>query len=775
MPPQHRNDPARQVRLKRLTWGVSVLLVGITFGAGQETLLARSSEAVWWYAIFGAAAFATVWRSFPVQLGRKKLNVEMSEIPTAFALIYLAPLAAAILVAAASVATSRFSDKGESHKLAFNGAIAFIRFVIAAIIFDQASTGPLRYLWLVSSLVIATAASDVITIAFVGFVTGQRTTFGQVAELIAVASVAASVAVLSVIAVQTHPLLGVLPTAVVLVLWAFIRQQQVDRQIHRDLTEAHRFSTEIGKIDPRSVLSVGLANIAEIMNADWVSAQLEGTQYRFGEVGNGPRLRVELSDRNTLEAGSTSGFAATATEQLSSIGYLFDNARRRADLTVQIEHGALHDKLTGLLSQQGFARSVDTTLEHVTSGTMMMFDLSRFSQVNDTLGFAAGDRLLKEVGQRLGEVAAKPGDSATAARLGGDSFGVFVPGENRTAALDMAAAIRTTLTEAILVDGVSISVGARVGIAYAPKHGETADELVRACGVAARQARNVEPPVVVYRADTDVHTQARLEMVYHLQAAVAAGDLDVYYQPKVDAISSRVIGAEALIRWPQEDGSFIPPNDFIPAAEAAGMINQITDFVLNRALSDLKTWPTHGGHLGVAVNLSPTTLLNPDTPAHVAGMLARHDVEPGRLTIEITESVMVSDTNAVATVLEALRKVGVRLSIDDFGTGYSSLQYLKDLEIDELKLDRAFVADLEISERSVTIARTVTGLGHSLGLQVVAEGVETPEAVELLNGMNVDIIQGFFVARPMPTDKFIRWQRTHPTYDLQPRRQSEAG
>ncbi len=767
MPPQESKPRGAPARIGRLTWALSAALVGIGVGLGRETFRSGTGASPWWYAVFAAAMVAALWEYFPVRLGRRTLGVHFDEVPAAFALAYLAPLPAGIVVAASAIVARRFADRAGSHKLAFNAAIAFLRYTIAAVIFAQAPDSPLRFLWLAAALVLASTVADSITLPFVGFVTGQRPRIGQIRELLAVAAVAASVAVVSTMAVQAHPFLAILPAGVGALLWALVRQQNVDRQIHRDLTQAHRFSVEIATVDPRSVLSIGLASIAEIMDSDWVAATVDGTPYVFGErKPDDQTLRVELPDGNILQVGSSSGFTATAPEQFQAIGHLFDNARRRAELTVQIEHSALHDRLTGLLSQEGLVRATNGSLKAEGAGTLMMFDLSRFAQVNDTLGFAAGDRLLEQIGARLGEVATQAGGPAIAARLGGDSFGVFVPGLDRKAALNLAAAIRTALTEPIAVAGVSITVGARVGIAYAPKHGETADELVRACGVATRQARTLEPPIVVYRADTDVHTQARLEMVYHLQAAVASGNLDVHYQPKVDAISRRVIGAEALIRWPQEDGSFIPPADFIPAAEAAGMMSQVTDFVLDRALADLKSWPTTNGHLGVAVNLSPTTLLNPETPGNVAGLLARHDVEPGRLTIEITESVMVSDTKAVASVLDSLRGVGVRLSIDDFGTGYSSLSYLKDLEIDELKLDRAFVADLAISDRSVTIAQTVTALGHSLGLQVVAEGVETPEAATLLRKMNVDVVQGFFVARPMPSERFVRWHRMHPTYEL---------
>ncbi|NNF55417.1 MAG: EAL domain-containing protein [Acidimicrobiales bacterium] len=335
--------------------------------------------------------------------------------------------------------------------------------------------------------------------------------------------------------------------------------------------------------------------------------------------------------------------------------------------------------------------------------------------------------------------------------------------------MNVAARIRASLGRPLNVEGLALSPLSKIGIAIGPIHGKSTEELLRAADVASDLARHTQPPVVVYRVETDIHSESRLELLTRLRRALDDETLEVWFQPKVDAISGLVVGAEALLRW-QDQERWIPPDLFIPAAEAAGMMNELTDFVVRRSLAAVAKWKANGHSLGVAVNLSPSSLEDSDLPARIAGELRRFQIHPPSLTIEITESVVMGLGQTVAEGLSRLRSLGVRISVDDFGTGYSSLRYLKDLDIDELKLDRSFVQDLSVSDRSATIARAVIGLGHSLGLQVVAEGVETVEARDLLNEMSCDVLQGFLVARPMDETKLARWLDRHQTKQTRPDR-----
>ena len=296
----------------------------------------------------------------------------------------------------------------------------------------------------------------------------------------------------------------------------------------------------------------------------------------------------------------------------------------------------------------------------------------------------------------------------------------------------------------------------RIGIAMGPGHGTTTEELLRAADVAADLAGDGRPSVFTYRVEADLHSESRLELLHRMRRALDVDAFDVFFQPKVDTFTGVVIGAEALLRW-QEDGQWITPDEFIPAAETAGMMNELTDFVLRRSLSAIASLRDRGHHLGVAVNLSPSTLEDPHLPGRIAAQLREFNVEPRSLTLEITESVVMGTSETASSGLVHLRSLGIRLSVDDFGTGYSSLRYLKDLDVDELKLDLSYVRDLAVSDRSEVISRAVIGLGHSLGLRVVAEGVETPAARQILFDIGCDILQGYLIARPMPVDQFVLW------------------
>lgn len=385
---------------------------------------------------------------------------------------------------------------------------------------------------------------------------------------------------------------------------------------------------------------------------------------------------------------------------------------------------------------------------------LLFIDLNRFKDVNDTLGHDAGDVLLQQVGARI-QTALRASDLV--ARLGGDEFAALLPGADAPAAIAIAQRFLPDLTAPIVVAGRSLDVGASLGIAVYPDHGTDVATLMRHADVAMYVAKRAGGGYAVYDPAHDQHNSTRLSMESDLRQAIAGGELQLYYQPKVDMATNRLCGVEALARWPHPTHGLIPPDRFIPLAEQTGLIAPLTQWALDAALQQIHAWERDGVRLGVAINLSTRTLHDPTLPDTVAWLLQRHVVAPERLILEVTESMLMADPTQARAALARLADLGVSLSIGDFGTGYSSLGYLMELPIDEVKIDKSFVLGMAANAKNTAIVRSVSDLGHHLGLRVVAEGVETAEAWQRLRELACDAAQGYYVSRPLPAAELARW------------------
>jgi diguanylate cyclase (GGDEF)-like protein len=419
----------------------------------------------------------------------------------------------------------------------------------------------------------------------------------------------------------------------------------------------------------------------------------------------------------------------------------------------EIEHRALYDQLTGLPNRTLFRDRLEQLIlvarRERSAAAVMLLDINHFKEINDTLGHEVGDVLLQSVGERLrGEMRA----SETLARLGGDEFGILCIATPEEAVL-VAERLHTALQTAFVVEGIPLEVGMSIGIAASPVHGDDADTLLRHADVAMYLAKAIHLDTAVYDAEQDVNDAARLTLAGELRRAIEGGELVLHYQPKAELDSGRITGAEALVRWQHPDRGFIPPNDFIPIAERTGLIKPLSRYVIATALRQCAKWREDGLDLQVAVNLTIPDLLDLELPDLIGRLISEENVRPDQLELEITESTILADPFRVRDVLNRLNEMGLRLAIDDFGTGYSSLAYLRRLPVQTIKIDRSFVMDMCENASDATIVRSTIELGRNLGLEVVAEGVETQEAWDALREQGCTLAQGYLISRPLPAEE----------------------
>ena len=429
----------------------------------------------------------------------------------------------------------------------------------------------------------------------------------------------------------------------------------------------------------------------------------------------------------------------------------FRQLRRLADLRRQ----ATTDDLTGLPNRRAFYADVTARLTAASSGSaLLLLDLDRFKEVNDTLGHHVGDELLTLVGARL---SAQLRHADPLARLGGDEFGVLLANSSRQEASAVAAKLRAALVEPFSLGGLSVRTDVSIGIALAPEHGNDVTVLLRRADIAMYKAKAAHEGQRFFVGDDDAGGGDRLRTVQELRTALAEDQLTLHYQPKVDLRTDQVHGVEALVRWEHPTRGLLYPDSFLTLVEDVGLMRSLTQVVLELALDQAVAWRAAGRPLAVAVNLSASSLVDTDLPEQVAALLLARRLPASALQLEITEEFLMSDRDRARTILHRLRDSGVQISVDDFGTGYSSLAYLRELPIDELKLDRSFVFPMADDARAAALVVATIYLAHSLGLRMVAEGVENAGALAELTRHGCDQAQGYYLSRPVPAAELDLW------------------
>ena len=516
--------------------------------------------------------------------------------------------------------------------------------------------------------------------------------------------------------------------------------------------------TEGGPIDVLFVVAA-----LSVSAAPWHSAasakqlRLQGWRAIAAPLGCGALMLGLLASDYVRELGPVAGGLAIAAlaAVLLRTGLTFRENLALADS----RRLAATDELTGLANRRGFYARADAALarahaQHLPTA-LMLLDLDRFKELNDTLGHQAGDELLSRFADRLAR--AVP-EAQVLGRLGGDEFVLLLsPGSGAAEALAAADRLNTVLEEPVELDGLLAHVSAAIGIAVSPEHGRERSDLLRRADVAMYRAKERGSGVEIYDPTDDPHSRERLALVSELRQAFGQGQLLLHHQPKIDLATGAVTGVEALVRWQHPEHGLLFPDAFIPLVERYGLARPLTLEVLDLALAARDAWSRAGFDLQIAVNLTAADVLDARLPDDVRRRLETWRVPAGALKLEITENTLMLDPARTLDVLAQLSELGVGLSLDDFGTGYSSLAYLKRLPVRELKIDRSFVMAMTESSDDDVIVHSTARLGRNLGLNVVAEGVETAEHLERVRAYGCDVAQGYFFSRPLPGDDLLRW------------------
>ena len=426
----------------------------------------------------------------------------------------------------------------------------------------------------------------------------------------------------------------------------------------------------------------------------------------------------------------------------------------------EIKHSMLHSTLTGLPNRVLLLDRLQSSLRiarrNHTSVAIAVVQIDRFTEINNVLSHKAGDVVLKHVALALEAVVR---DMDTVAHIGANEFAVVMPtiGSDQ---IDLTMArILNVFREPVEVMSTTLEISGRVGFSLFPEHGVDANELLQHADVAMRMAKKEQMPFKLYDASDDPFNLRRLEMYRDLKRALANDVLQLYYQPQIDLKSGRVVGAEALMRWIHPIEGFVSPAEFIPMAEQTGLITELSQWALQRAIMQCARWQSLGNSVGVSVNLTPRCLSNRDVVQRVSELLSEYGLDAHSLMVEVTESLFMDHSDQVIAIMTELREMGVSISIDDFGTGYSSLSYLKNLPVDELKIDQAFIFPVTESKQDQLIVHSIVELAMGFGFEVIAEGVENIETGQMVDSLGVNRVQGYYYARPMPYHEFCRWMK----------------
>jgi diguanylate cyclase (GGDEF)-like protein len=792
---------------------------------GRDWLTEPALAAPWWVAILIGVGFALAERFvFTIEYRREAIMISLSEVPTAFALAFLAPVVAIPLRILTGVGLMVVRYRPKPFKAVFNAALVVFEATLAFSIVR----------WFVSTeefvgghfLVAAAAAMTLASFGGVAAVSIAVASFegrlvrrlvGEARTALVVGpagALIASVAVAPALFGIGYAALSIVP---IVAVWLVLLRYGVLVQRHRDLSAVHEFSAVVGEsLDVEEVATVAIGEVRRLLRAEgaalhvfrrdgspltairsgvpvgpaepvpdasgwgaalgsdsasWCSVDEDGelrptlerpTDHLIVSLGSGGSITGVLLV--VRRAGLTGLFDRSDLQRADTLGAQLSIALDKALLHADMEHAAMHDALTGDPNRATFDRAVTDALVERSGyerGVLAVLMLD-LDQFKEV-----NDTLGHHVGDRvLVEFAARmrtliePDD--VFARFGGDEFALFVCRPDVAAVRQLADRVLSAAHAPLALDGYDIVVTVSVGAAVSTDDDRDAAALVRRADIAMYAAKHDHLGFELYREEIDRRTPQRLAMLGDLREVLDAGGIEIHVQPKLDLASSTVVGAEALARWHHPTRGWVAPDEFIRVAEDTGLIRRLTDQVLSMSVQLARSWHDAGHDLTISVNLSTLDLLDELLPERIAGRLEQHGVAADRLILEITESSLMADTPRTMSTVDRLHRLGVGLSLDDFGTGYSSLSYLRQLPVSEIKIDRSFVANLALDAQDEVIVRSTIELGHNLGLRVVAEGVEDASILERLQVLGCDLGQGYGIGRPLAPALFDRWLATAP-------------
>jgi diguanylate cyclase (GGDEF)-like protein len=798
-----------------LTAGMLVVSVALFFAIPDRTN--PTIDLGWWPLVAVALTFgAFEYSVFNVYFRRNGISFSLSEIPLVLCLVFVQPALAIpvrLLVSAPVLIVKR---RNRGTKLAFNLVLFVLEVMLAYVLYrGSISIWGDRDLVLIlaavvvpvltavtTSVLISTAISRYEGDLFARIVTELSGTWWlyPVTSVLGAMTLALALVEPALVVVALLPAVGV---------WYILNSFGVLNQAMRDLRSLHGFTGRVGStLDPHEICEVAVDELYEDLRATGVAlvrfSDGHPHVHRRGEVpvrlpvsaddpawgsllASGPpvivspdelrrlgvavegRLEVPALVASLVEAGQVFGAIVVFEEwvivdeqpeaersRLGSMAEQLSVSLRRGILHERLEHEARHDALTDLPARTLFERAVADAVTSDRAGVwvVMMLDLDRFKEVNDTLGHHAGDSLLIEFSRRMGALL---GPDDVLARLAGDEFAILCHRDDFDRVVDLAQEVVKTGGSPVTIDGLEIVVTVSVGVSEITEADYDPLQPMRRADIAMYNAKWQRTGVEFYRDEIDRRTPARLSMLGDLRAAIEDDQLDVVYQPKLDLRTGAVTGAEALVRWEHESRGVVAPTEFVRVAEDTGLIKDLTDLVLSRGIGALRRFQEAGLGIGLAVNLSTHDLFDDRLPDRVRGYLDSNGVDPASLTLEITESSLLVDAPRTRSTLDDLHAVGLRLAIDDFGTGYSSLSYLRRLPVQELKIDQSFVSSMLDDPQDEVIVRSTIDLGHNLGLRVVAEGAESTLVLDRLTQFGCDVAQGYAIASPMSADSLVGW------------------
>ncbi|XNL28587.1 sensor domain-containing phosphodiesterase [Longispora sp. K20-0274] len=743
----------------------------------------------------------------------------MAEIPLLLALFYLPPLwvIAARVTAAALSYLARLSLVKALFNIAVRGASTAVSTLVVLPFLPLDVGKPVNWLVLLAateagSLVSMIALSLIMTVVQGWMGAGQFAR--SILQSAAVCLVNSILGLLVLLALRTSIWAIVCLGVLAVVVAAGYRAYERFLQQHRSLTELYDFTQAAAQArEAGNLADVLLVRARKLLNAEYATLWLPESRRhpevmltaRIDDKGLGdrpvtpnalrakavngdqtivigpkvgdPALRVQLTESNKKDAVVVplrSGTAVIGTlEVVNRVGDLtsFEPHEVRlletlaAHVAVAVENSRLvdrlrfdayHDSLTGLPNRRRMTAMLEEAVKVSAPDVVavLLFDVDGMRDVNESMGHQAGDKLLAEVSQRLRDLAPP---AALVARVGGDKFAVTLRAESAADAVELAGKLRAALQEPMRLGTLNLDVDTAVGLALHPEHGSEPEVLLRRADLAVHAAKQTNSHIQQFHLALESGSTRRIGLAGDLRRALDAGELEVYFQPKVALSDRRLVGVECLSRWEHPVHGSVSPQDFIAVAEHTGQLGRLTEVVLREGLRRCREWADEGRPLSVAVNLSPRTLVDPDFPSQVGELLAEYGVPAERLTLEITEDGMVAGPDRPMPTLHRLHDLGVRLSVDDFGTGYSSLSYLRRLPVHEVKVDRMFVQGMATDPGDLAIVRAVVDLSRHFGLSVVAEGVESELTLALLEEMGCDIGQGFFFSRALPYERLETW------------------